>query len=252
VFAGIGELGANEVHCWTFTPNQFVVDELSSVLSLDEHERAGRFVFERDRMEYVVCRGLLRHLLALYGGGPAFSRRFEYTDRGKPFFPANHHRPIEFSVAHSRGAGLIGLACGVSVGVDIEEMRPDVHLSSLVSTCFAREEQAEFASLPKWLQPRAFYAGWTRKEALIKATGEGLSRPLQTFAVTIAPDSPPKLIRFDGDPTAEAKWKIADLTCDRAFAAAVAVPNAQAIVRRRALSPQLLGLKQKQAQSATF
>jgi 4'-phosphopantetheinyl transferase len=237
------EIGPGEVHCWTFQPARFVADELAPVLSTDERARADRFVFERDRMEFVVCRGVLRHLLSLYGGAPPRDLQFEYSPRGKPALASNSGARIQFNVAHSRGAGLIGVTCALPVGVDIERMDAFERVATLVPTCFAPEEQAEFASLPERSQPRAFYAGWTRKEAFIKATGEGLSRHLHSFAVTITPDACPRLLRCNGDPASTAAWMIADLRADPGFAAAVAVP-APAAITARSLLPQFLGLEQ--------
>ena len=107
------EIGPGEVHCWTFQPARFVADELAPVLSTDERARANRFVFERDRMEFVVCRGVLRHLLSLYGGAPPRDLQFEYSARGKPALASNSGARIQFNVAHSRGAGLIGVTCAL-------------------------------------------------------------------------------------------------------------------------------------------
>jgi 4'-phosphopantetheinyl transferase len=236
------EIGPSAVHCSTFRLAHFVVDELVEVLSTDERERAARFMFDRDRMEYVVCRGVLRHLLSLYRGTSASGLRFDYSPKGKPALAANSNTGIQFNVAHSRGAGVIGLTGAPAVGVDIERIGSIAQVSDLVPTCFAPEEQAEFASLPEAIQPRAFYAGWTRKEAFIKATGEGLSRPLHSFAVTIAPDASPRLLRCNGDPTSAATWTIADLVGGQGFAAAVAVP-APVTVTARNLFPQCLGLQ---------
>jgi len=216
--ARLGELGLNEVHCWRFDSSDFAAEELASVLSEDERDRARRFAFERDRVDYVVCRGLLRNLLAAYGLGSACALTFSYTVRGKPVLTLDCDPPIEFNVAHSRGTGLIGLGYGVTIGVDVEMVRPVDNFWSLAATCFATEELAELAALPAGLQTQAFYAGWTRKEALIKATGEGLSRPLHSLAVTIGPGVPPHVIRFDGDPNPTERWRVIDLTCDTQFA----------------------------------
>jgi 4'-phosphopantetheinyl transferase len=237
------EIGPGEVQCWIFQPARFVVDELAAVLSADERGRAKRFVFDRDRMEFVVCRGVLRHLLSQYGGGSASGLQFEYSARGKPALAAQSGVRIQFNVAHSRGAGLIGVTCGSAVGVDIERMDRFERVAALVPTCFAAEEQAEFASIPERMQPRAFYAGWTRKEAFVKATGEGLSRPLHSFAVTVAPDACPRLLRCNSDPASTAAWTIADLAGGDGFAAAVAVPAREAAITARNLFPQFLGLK---------
>ena len=235
---------AREVHCWNFRPAEFVIDELAAVLSVGERARASRFVFQRDRTEYIACRGVLRHLLSLYGGIAASDIGFAYSARGKPMLAPRFNSRIQFNVAHSRGAALIGVTCVAPVGVDIERIGPLARVSALVPSCFAPEEQAEFTLLPERIQPRAFYAGWTRKEAFIKATGEGLSRPLHSFAVTIAPDASPKLLRCHRDPASAAAWTIVDLAVDDGFAAAVALPASDICVVSRGLAPQMLGLKQ--------
>jgi 4'-phosphopantetheinyl transferase len=238
----IGNLDPNDVHCWRFDPGNFEVEALAPVLSDEERERARRFVFDRDRKDYMVCRGLLRHLLAAYGVGSASALMFSYTDRGKPMLPVDRGPSLVFNVAHTRGAGLIGLARGAALGVDIEGVRTIESFISLASTCFSREEQAELAALPPCLHAMAFYAGWTRKEALIKATGEGLGRPLDSFAVTIGPENPPRLIRLDDYPHPPDAWQIVDLTQDSRFAAAAAVSNVHAIVRVGDLFAGDLGL----------
>ena len=182
---------------------------------------------------------------------PACSLRFEYTDRGKPFFAANHHRPIEFSVAHSRGAGVIGLTCGVSVGVDIEEMRPDVHLSSLVSTLFCTGRTSRIRLSSDMASAKGVLCRLDPKGSADQSDGRRSQSAIADLRSHRHTQLPPKLIRFNDDPTAAAKWKIADLTTDHAFAAAVAVRNAQAIVQRRVFPLNSSGSSGNNAQSAT-
>jgi 4'-phosphopantetheinyl transferase len=112
----------------------------------------------------------------------------------------------------------------------------------LVRTCFAAEEQREFWCLPKASWERALFAGWTRKEAFVKATGEGLSRALDTFAVTVAPEVAPRLLRVDDDRNIGKRWKLVDLTSSRTIAAALAIPDAGAHVVTREVHSQMLGL----------
>lgn len=230
------------VHCWRFLVSDFAEERLIDVLSDDERERARRFLCGRKRAEYVICRGVLRHLLAAYGLGSASALRFSYTQLGKPMLFEGHGSSIAFSVAHSHGVGLIALAKGTSIGVDVEFVAPMEDFESLVFTCFAAEEQAEFVALPPHLQATGFFAGWTRKEAIIKATGEGLSRPLNSFAVTVGPEHPPRLIRFDDNPSLCDSWRIIDLTVEPKFAAAIAVSDVQANVFVDDLPPSLLGV----------
>jgi hypothetical protein len=111
----------------------------------------------------------------------------------------------------------------------------------MIRSCFAAEEQEEWQRLPKSVQPRAFFTGWTRKEAILKATGQGLARPLGSFAVTMSPDKPPLLLRLDNDTTVGRQWTIADLPGSSELAAAVAVPSRESRLRVRKLPPEWIG-----------
>jgi 4'-phosphopantetheinyl transferase len=240
----VWELGANEVHCWLFTHDRFGVTELAAVLSPDERDRVAQFPFPRERIEYAICRGVLRLLLARYGAaGPASGLQFEYTARGKPELPPNRNAAsLHFSVAHSGGSAVIAVTRRRPVGVDVECVRPVANLMALVRTCFTAEEQSEFWRLPGGIRCRALHVGWTRKEAFVKATGEGLSRPLSSFAMTVAPDVEPKLLRVDDDWGIGRRWKLADLNSSPMIAAAVAIPEPGAHVLSRDLHPAMLGL----------
>jgi 4'-phosphopantetheinyl transferase len=233
------ELPANEVHCWTFIPGRFPVEEMTALLCPEERTRAARFKFDGDRIEYVVCRGVLRSLLARYLDGEARGLRFAYSAKGKPRLAVERNRTgLEFSVTHSHGAAVIAVTWGHPVGVDVERVRPLADLPAMVQTCFAVEEQEEFWSLPKSVQLRAFLTGWTRKEAVLKATGEGLRRPLSSFAVTITPDKPPRLLRLDSDTNVGREWTTADLAGNGETVAAIAVPCPDSQVRVRELWPE--------------
>src|SRR5262249_54443132 len=131
---------------------------------------------------------------------------------------------------------------GRPVGVDVERVRVLRDMPALVRSCFAAEEQAEFWSLPAAQRTRAFFTGWTRKEALLKATGEGLSRPRASVAGSLASDAPPRPLRWDGSCGAGANWTLVDLPRDDGTAAAVAAAGAGVFVRVRMLVPELLGL----------
>jgi 4'-phosphopantetheinyl transferase len=208
------------------------VEELAAGLCPEERTRAARFKFDRDRIEYTVCRAVLRSLLVRYLGGSARGWNFAYSTKGKPSLPGERNGTgLEFSVAHSHGTAVIAVTRGHPVGVDVERVRPLADLQQMVRACFAEEEQQEFWCLPKSVQLRAFFAGWTRKEAILKATGEGLSRPLGSFAVTIAPDKSPRLLRLDGDTDVGREWTMTDLPGNGETLAAVAVPCPESQVR---------------------
>jgi 4'-phosphopantetheinyl transferase len=241
----VWELAPGEVHCWFFDMASLAqfLPQLRADLTDEERQRAARFAHERNRVQSVVCRAALRRVLAAYGAGPAVDITFEYAAAGKPGL-APHRNPagLEFNLAHSGQAAVIALARGCPVGVDVELVRPRPDLEGLARTVFSPEEMAEWLSLSECLRVPGFFAGWSRKEAFIKATGEGLSRPLESFSVSLTPGAAPRILRIDDDRDAGTRWTLHDLTRDDAYAAAVALPRPGAVVLSRDLSPAILGL----------
>lgn len=237
----IGILAIGSVDCWFFETDRFVADELLTVLSADECERAAHFVFKRDRTDFIICRAVLRHLLSAYlNAQPAFLR-FKYGPAGKPSLSCDSDVDLSFNLAHSHGMGLIGVSKSAQLGIDIERVRPLPDIAALVASHFAAQEREAFAALPADHQLRAFYAGWTRKEAVLKATGEGLTRSPCSFAVTLAPGEAPALL-LTNQKIAQEEWTIADISPDSALTAAVAIRRRNARVRTATLEPELLRL----------
>jgi 4'-phosphopantetheinyl transferase len=182
------------------------------LLSADERERAGRFHFERDRNRYIVGRGRLRQLLGQYLDLPPQKITFAYTDHGKPYLPPQPDQPdLRFNISHSQQFALLAFAWGRRLGVDVEVIRPLTDMADLVRRFFAPAEIAAWEAVPPERQAEAFFCGWTRKEAFIKAIGEGLSYPLGRFVVSLHPNQPAQLLAIQGDPTAAQKWEMASL-----------------------------------------
>ncbi|WP_385963911.1 4'-phosphopantetheinyl transferase family protein [Tianweitania populi] len=233
----LGPLDPNDVHCWFFDMDGFDVGRLRNLLAPDEQERAARFVFEQDRARYRIGRGLLRLLIGAYLGQAPGSLRFDYCPAGKPMLA----HPLHFNLAHSHGAGLIAVTRAGQVGVDLERVRPIDDIDAVVANHFAEEERAEFAALHPDLQLRGFYAGWTRKEAILKVTGDGLAtRSLQSFALQLAPEERnPLLLRYDDHPSPNALWTIVDISSSSELTAAVALSGNDLKIRVRDFSANL-------------
>lgn len=154
-----------------------------ALLTEDERARANAFRFARDRQRFVVARGTLRRLLASHAGRAPESLRFETGAAGKPFLRAQSGGPdIRFNISHAGEVGLFAFACDVEVGVDVEQCRTNVEPLNLAKRFFAPEEAAaiEQARLPEE-RLDVFYTCWSRKEAVLKATGEGLRLELDSF-----------------------------------------------------------------------
>jgi 4'-phosphopantetheinyl transferase len=160
-------------------------------LSDDERGRADRFVFDRDRHHYVVCRGALRHLLAGYLDRRPADLAFSYGHRGKPALEGLAAGRLQFNVSHASGVAVVAITTGAAVGVDLECLARTVEFEALARRFFSAGEADQLLSLPDADRRAGFFACWTRKEAYIKAIGDGLACPLDSFAVTLRPDQAP-------------------------------------------------------------
>jgi 4'-phosphopantetheinyl transferase len=195
----------------------------TSVLSPDENARASRFHFERDREYFIRCRTALRYLLGDYCVMNAAEIRFDYGGGGKPRLASEQNaRALEFNVSHSGSIALIAVGSGRRIGVDVEEIRLDVDTGALAERFFSVREREGIRTLPEHLRVASFFACWTRKEAFLKATGEGLSFPLTDFSVSTQPDVPPQVEEIRGHTEAGKKWFLADLSVGDGYRAAVA------------------------------
>jgi 4'-phosphopantetheinyl transferase len=193
------------------------------VLSADEIARVSRFHFEKDRAYFIRCRSALRELLAGYLAIPAAEIRFEYLPGGKPQLVAEQSpRALQFNVSHSGSMALIAVGSDQRLGVDIEKIRSDVDTAALAERFFSVRERAGLQALPDHLRVPGFYACWTRKEAFLKATGDGLSFPLADFSVTTHPDLDPELEEIRGNTEARKQWFLADVSVVDGYRASVA------------------------------
>jgi 4'-phosphopantetheinyl transferase len=177
------ELSGREVHIWTL-PTTAAAVMFEPVLTTDEL-RAGRFHFSHLRESFVIAHGALRCLLGRYLGLHSGSLRFSYGSKGKPALEAGAH--IQFNMTHSGSLAAIAITAESQIGLDLEQVRPLSDMQQIAAHFFCSEEAAEIMSLPPSERERAFFRCWTRKEAYIKAIGDGLSAPLDGFRVTVLP-----------------------------------------------------------------
>jgi len=217
-------LGPAAVHVWRIplAPPAAQVAALAATLSADERDRAARFHFDRDRTSYTVARGALRTLLGRYLDHPAPRLAFGYRDKGKPYLAAPADDSLCFNLSHSGQLALLAFVRGREVGVDIEQRRELRDLASLAHISFSPNEYAVFCGLSAADQRPAFFACWSRKEAFIKATGQGVSQ-LADFDVSLAPGDPAALLRVDGEPPGAVRWSLQDLPAIPGYAAALVV-----------------------------
>jgi 4'-phosphopantetheinyl transferase len=204
------ELPPGEVHLFRASLERPLneVAELRSLLSHDEIERAERMRFDRDRSRYIVGRGQLRTLLAAYTGVPARRLRFEYGEFDKPSVDGGP----AFNLSHSGAVALYAFAREGDIGVDVELEDERFGRDRIAERFFSPGEVRTLRGLPPEQQPLAFLSCWTRKEAFIKARGDGLSLALDSFDVTLAPGAPARLLRTSWCKSEPARWVMADLS----------------------------------------
>lgn len=184
-----------EIEVWQ-VPLDLRAEEImqcAKVLSRDEKLRADRFQFEHDRRRFIVARGKLRLLLGRRLDVAPSTIVFAYTKHGKPFV-AGTTVQIHFNISHSEERALYAMSRQCPLGVDIEYLNRDIDCQGLARRFFTRRESTALQHLPAASRKRAFLACWTRKEAVIKATGDGLSLPLDQVEVTVEPDAEPRIL----------------------------------------------------------
>jgi 4'-phosphopantetheinyl transferase len=218
-------LGGDEVHVWRANldsaPSQ--IQEFLRTLAPEERARAERFRFEKDREHFIAGRGVLRAILGGYLKRTPESMTFSYGPHGKPALADTIEASgMRFSVSHSRGVALYAVTRDREVGIDLELVRSDLEFGEIAERFFSPREVATLLSLPAGMQRKAFFDCWTRKEAYIKARGEGLSLPLDRFDVSFAPGEPAAILEVQGDLSEAARWSVQELLPAPDFVAAVA------------------------------
>src|SRR5262249_6058087 len=152
--------------------------------------------FEPHRGRFIVGRATLRAILGRYLARRPSELAFRYGEFGKPDLDVPQGADaIRFNMAHSHGRAALAVAVGRELGIDLEQERPIHDADRIVARFFSAAECRVYAGLPDDQKPAAFFRGWTRKEAYLKATGLGLALPLDSFDVSLAPGDPPRLLR---------------------------------------------------------
>ena len=186
-------LASDEVHSWCASLD--VPPETSArlyeTLTPEERTRSARFQFERDRRRFIVARGVLRDLLGRYLQTQPGQISFVYNAFGKPDLGPDFANRLKFNLSHSADRALIAVATASDVGVDLEYIQAQSDHAEIARRFFSAAEVDYLTALPSHLYTENFFSCWTKKEAYLKACGEGLAIPLNSFSVTLTPDSAP-------------------------------------------------------------
>jgi len=220
------DLEERDIHVWYADLDSVGggFEEFWGTLSEEERMRAARFYFPRDRERFIICRGILRTLLANYLNTGPSRVHFCYGKNGKPqVIDLPGKTKIMFNLSRSDGVALYAFSQDNEVGVDIEHVRDISEQEEIVEKFFSLRENKLFHSLPSSKKRQAFFAWWTRKEAFIKAVGKGLAYPLKRFDVSFSPNEPARLLSIDGDPVKASQWFMLSFQPAAGFIAALAM-----------------------------
>jgi 4'-phosphopantetheinyl transferase len=202
---------------------------LYRLLDPEERARAMQFRFAVDRDRFISRRGRVRRLLGSYLGEPAEDIAFSHNAFGKPV--VNGDAGLQFSLSHSHGVGLCAVAWDRAVGCDLEWQDEELACRETADRLFSDEERRRLHDLPSGQRVEGFYNCWTRKEAFVKALGRGLSHPLDSFDVSVAPGEPAALLSPSG------AWSMHGFAPRHGFQAAVVVEGVDQAVRFRGVIP---------------
>lgn len=216
-------LASSTVHVWTLglTGLRSVLPKPRELLSTDEVERWGRFRFEEDRERFAATREALRILLGGYAEADPRALIFGYTREGKPSI-AQPATDIRFNVSHSHDYAVVAVAREIEVGVDLELRRGDAEIEGLAERFFSGYERERLRETPASVRAEVFYQIWTGKEALIKATGIGLSLSLSSFDVGMESGSGLRLVAMRPNAEESRRWYLQSLSAPGGYAAALA------------------------------
>ena len=209
------------------------LDRLAGCLAPDEEQRASAYSLPAVRHCYVACRSVLRNLLARYLETDPDKIEFAYSDHGKPRLAGRTAETgVEFNVSHTDGLAVVGIGRRRPLGVDIERLRDLSDMDGLIRRYFAPAEQEALGGRTASALRRSFFEIWTRKEAVMKALGVGLSLAPEKITVTVGSTSRPQLIALRGRSVPPGEWFLHSTDPASDYVASVAVPGGEARVQQ--------------------
>jgi 4'-phosphopantetheinyl transferase len=226
-------LAPDQIHVWRVPLNKTParIPELNELLSPDEQARADRFRFDKDRNQFIESRAALRLLLSQYLNVSPTGLTFSKAAHGKPALANGQpDSGLRFNLSRRDGLALVAVTRNREIGVDVELIRADLPLFEIAEVSFSENELRTLRSLPESQHAAGFYNCWTRKEAYVKARGEGFSFPLKQFDVSLTPGAAAKLLEVRGSDAEVDRWTLQELSVGDGYVAALMFEGRDATV----------------------
>jgi len=210
----------DEVLVWRIDLDKSPVQR--EILSDDELIRFQRLRSLRERRRIAAARSALRQLLGGALETDPRGLRFVYGPHGKPALCTPNGGDLQFNLSHSGPIAMVAMSRGRAVGIDVERVRPDFDVEATARRWFSRAEYEGISARPVAIRRSAFFSVWTRKEAILKARGDGLAAGLDRFTVAVPPDESTLLVAHPDDAAGTARWTLRDVPVAPGYAASVA------------------------------
>jgi 4'-phosphopantetheinyl transferase len=230
----------DNVHVWCVSLDVDAkrANSFMQILAEDERARAQRIRIENSRRYYVAARGFLRMIVSAYLKKRPEHLEFQYNQHGKPaILSGSDYTGISFNMSHSHGVALYGIALDRTLGVDIEKIRVDMPHVKIAKRFFSAQEYEALLTLPPEQQTHAFFSCWTRKEAYLKARGEGISSSLRSFSVSFLPGEAPALIDHPLGFQEISRWSVINIDVGPDYKAALVIEGQAASFSRKGTWP---------------
>ncbi len=228
-------IDAHKIHVYRkqlsgYTEQQ--IAELFNGLAPDEQTRALRFHFAKDRHHFIVARAHLRKILAQYLKITPQEINFHYNAYGKPEL-LDH--TLQFNLSHSQDMAVYAISNQYSVGIDIEATAKDHDIAAIAQRFFSASEYTILKNLAPARQKQAFYNAWVRKEAFLKAIGQGLSYSLANVEVTLLPEDAAAFLAIHDENQNITEWSLYELPAIANYVTALAVKGKPEIIKTYAI-----------------
>ena len=227
-------LKATEIHLWriSLALGESAAHRFRELLSSDEINLADRFHFKEDGRRFTIARGALRQILSRYLKIQPDKVLFSYAGSSKPeLADCINQLNVRFNLAHSRNLALIAVAQNSRVGIDVEFVDRERDTEEIAERFFSTNEVKALRALDPAKKQEAFFDCWTRKEAYLKALGDGLSTSLSSFEVEYSPGVPAALNRADDRLDEVARWSMYEIAVGQRYRAAVVVEGKDHLLR---------------------
>ena len=244
--AEIPKLVPGEVQVWRIDLSDEDSDETAylSVLNSEETERAGRLRVGQVRTQFLAGRSCVRTLLGAHLEIAPEEVPIVAAAYGKPELASPYSGRVYFNVAHSRSTVLIALNLTAPVGIDVEYLDRKTEVEEVARHSLTQQETVALLSIDDTTaRSKFFFECWTRKEAVVKADGRGLSLPLTSFEVPAGGSSRPSSVTIlNIDQLSQRSYFVSDIVIVEGMACAVATADRPSAVRLLRFPPANLEL----------